>query len=124
MEPILREHTSDKARRLIRSLMQVHMCKMRWGEAGPEASVWEQMHWIASGFLEEARKEWSVWLNLSAISETELMPIIIDALTEAQRTAAFPYQERLTPEWIEAALEAFLKSFNPNDLYPYRGSSQ
>ena len=124
MEHILREHTLDKARRLIRCRMQVHLCKMRWDEAGPDVSVWEQMHWLASGFLEGAKKDWFEWLRTSVVLDTELSPIIVEALAEAKRTAAVPYQGRLDPKWIESQINVFMRAFNPQEMYPQRGDLQ
>jgi hypothetical protein len=114
------DRTRELARRYLKGLIRVHICKTKLRETD-EADVWGHMTWLASSFEQEAREAWYDYVQGKSLEA--LKPSIIQALTEAVDEASIPYIDILDKDWLDAQVTAFLVDFNPALLMPVKGSA-
>jgi hypothetical protein len=106
----------DAARRLLKSQMQLAICKAKAAELGPSDRIWGPMLTLTTDFLEEAHKNWSTCLKSVHLPQEVLLLAIIEALNQASQEAGLPYQAQCNPMWTQKVIRTFLATFDPADL--------
>jgi len=106
----------NAARRLIKSRMQLAICKKKTKELGESDRIWGPMVTLADGFLEEAQKDWDALLKVTRMPQDSFSSAIVEATAQASREAGFPYREQCDDVWTQRVIEKFLADFNPAEL--------
>jgi len=115
------DQTRELARRYLKGLIRVYICKAKLREVGEDDSVWSHTAWLATSFEQEAKETWTDYAQGRSL-ET-LKPGIMWALTEAVDEAPVPYIDILDKAWLDEQIRAFLADFNPALLMPSKGSA-
>ena len=110
-----RNKTIDAARRLIKIRMQQAICRAKLKEEDVDEHIWKPMLELATGFYEEAEKDWLA-VKAAPMHMHVRLALVVEAMTQATAEAGFPYRGDCDDAWIKQVISDFLATFDPMEM--------